>query len=138
MVADTTPSDRVGVVGLGGLGHLAVMYARAMGCEVIVFSTDSSKKADAVALGATEFYPMPLATDTSGIGVNVMLLCGGGLPDFEMYASYQLVPSVYVYAEVCSGSCHYLHDGLPSSLSSSRIDNLLSYRMSTSFDDDIC
>jgi alcohol dehydrogenase (NADP+) len=39
--------DRVGVVGLGGLGHLAVKFARALGAEVTVFTTSERKVADA-------------------------------------------------------------------------------------------
>ncbi len=46
------PGDKVGVVGLGGLGHMAVKIARAMGAEVTVFTTSSDKKAEAEALGA--------------------------------------------------------------------------------------
>jgi uncharacterized zinc-type alcohol dehydrogenase-like protein len=44
--------DKVGVIGLGGLGHMAVKIARAMGAEVTVFTTSADKKADAEALGA--------------------------------------------------------------------------------------
>jgi alcohol dehydrogenase (NADP+) len=47
--------DRVAVVGLGGLGHLAVKMAVSMGAEVTVFSTSRSKAADARDLGAQEF-----------------------------------------------------------------------------------
>ncbi|ROQ65055.1 putative zinc-type alcohol dehydrogenase-like protein [Rathayibacter sp. PhB152] len=47
------PGSRVGVVGLGGLGHLAVKLARALGAEVTVFTTSAAKTADALALGAT-------------------------------------------------------------------------------------
>eukprot|EP00628_Pelagophyceae_sp_CCMP2097_P035015 CAMPEP_0184285756 /NCGR_PEP_ID=MMETSP0977-20130417/66836_1 /TAXON_ID=483370 /ORGANISM="non described non described, Strain CCMP2097" /LENGTH=398 /DNA_ID=CAMNT_0026591767 /DNA_START=44 /DNA_END=1240 /DNA_ORIENTATION=+ len=43
----------VGVVGLGGLGMMAVKLAKAMGCKVIVFSRSLSKKAEAEAMGAT-------------------------------------------------------------------------------------
>ncbi|WP_222940382.1 NAD(P)-dependent alcohol dehydrogenase [Hymenobacter sp. BT491] len=49
------PGKRVGVVGLGGLGHMAVKLAAAMGAEVTVLSTSSSKEADAKALGAHKF-----------------------------------------------------------------------------------
>ncbi|KAI9643228.1 hypothetical protein NHQ30_007844 [Ciborinia camelliae] len=49
------PTDRVGVIGIGGLGHLAIQFAAKMGCEVVVFSTTDAKKAEALALGATEF-----------------------------------------------------------------------------------
>lgn len=47
------PGDRVGIVGLGGLGHLAVKFARAMGADVTVFTTDKAKLGEAAALGAT-------------------------------------------------------------------------------------
>ena len=47
--------DRVAVVGLGGLGHMAVKLAAAMGAEVAVLSTSESKREAALALGANEF-----------------------------------------------------------------------------------
>ena len=47
--------DKVGVVGLGGLGHMAVKLAASMGAEVTVLSTSSSKEADARRLGAQSF-----------------------------------------------------------------------------------
>jgi uncharacterized zinc-type alcohol dehydrogenase-like protein len=46
------PCSRVGVVGLGGLGHMAVKLAHAMGAHVTVMSRSKSKEADALALGA--------------------------------------------------------------------------------------
>jgi len=48
------PGQKVGVVGLGGLGHMAVKIAKAMGAEVIVFSTSPSKVEDAKRLGADD------------------------------------------------------------------------------------
>jgi uncharacterized zinc-type alcohol dehydrogenase-like protein len=51
----TKPGDRVGVVGLGGLGHMAVKLAASMGAEVTMLSTSRSKRADARRLGAHEF-----------------------------------------------------------------------------------
>ena len=47
--------DRVAVVGLGGLGHMAVKIGAALGAQVTVLSTSPSKRADALALGATDF-----------------------------------------------------------------------------------
>ena len=47
--------QKVGVVGLGGLGHMGVKLAASMGAEVTVFSTSQSKEADARSLGAREF-----------------------------------------------------------------------------------
>jgi uncharacterized zinc-type alcohol dehydrogenase-like protein len=49
------PGMKVGVVGLGGLGHMAVKLAAALGCEVTVISTSPGKRADALALGAHDF-----------------------------------------------------------------------------------
>jgi len=49
------PGDRVGVVGLGGLGHMGIKLAASMGAEVTVFSTSSAKEPDARRLGATSF-----------------------------------------------------------------------------------
>ncbi|MBK9796340.1 MAG: NAD(P)-dependent alcohol dehydrogenase [Holophagaceae bacterium] len=51
----TKQGDRVGVVGLGGLGHMAVKLAAAMGAEVTMLSTSKSKEADARRLGAQNF-----------------------------------------------------------------------------------
>jgi alcohol dehydrogenase (NADP+) len=46
--------QKVGVVGLGGLGHMAVKFAHAFGCHTVVFTTSPNKKADALRLGANE------------------------------------------------------------------------------------
>lgn len=48
--------QKVGIVGLGGLGHLAVMFAKKLGYEVHVFSRGTSKKDDALKLGADYFH----------------------------------------------------------------------------------
>ena len=48
------PGQTVGVVGLGGLGHMGVKLARAIGAHVVMFTTSPSKAADAVKLGAHE------------------------------------------------------------------------------------
>jgi uncharacterized zinc-type alcohol dehydrogenase-like protein len=49
-----TKGKKVGVVGLGGLGHMAVKFAHALGAHVVVFTTSASKKDDALRLGADE------------------------------------------------------------------------------------
>jgi len=49
------PSSRVGIIGIGGLGHLGVQFARAFGAEVTAFSTSKDKEAEAKALGAHNF-----------------------------------------------------------------------------------
>ncbi|WP_431312695.1 NAD(P)-dependent alcohol dehydrogenase [Roseateles agri] len=48
------PGKKVGIVGLGGLGHMGVKLAHAMGAHVVVFSTSPGKRDDALRLGADE------------------------------------------------------------------------------------
>lgn len=48
------PGKKVGIVGLGGLGHMGVKFARAFGAHVVVFTTSANKKDDALRLGAHE------------------------------------------------------------------------------------
>lgn len=46
------PTDRVGVIGIGGLGHMALQFARAWGCEVTAFTSSTGKQDEARAMGA--------------------------------------------------------------------------------------
>jgi uncharacterized zinc-type alcohol dehydrogenase-like protein len=48
------PGKTVGIVGIGGLGHMGIKLARALGAHVVAFTTSESKRADAEALGAHE------------------------------------------------------------------------------------
>ncbi len=56
----TEPSCRVGIVGVGGLGHLAIQFAHALGCEVTALSSSPGKEEEARAFGADHFL---LSTD---------------------------------------------------------------------------
>jgi len=49
-----TKGKKVGIVGIGGLGHMGVKFAHALGAHVVVFTTSESKKEDALRLGADE------------------------------------------------------------------------------------
>ena len=49
---DISPTARVAVIGIGGLGHLAVQFLRAWGCHVTAFTTSESKKTEALQFGA--------------------------------------------------------------------------------------
>lgn len=49
-----TKGKKVGIVGLGGLGHMGVKFAHALGAHTVVFTTSPSKKEDALRLGADE------------------------------------------------------------------------------------
>ncbi|MET0268925.1 MAG: NAD(P)-dependent alcohol dehydrogenase, partial [Sphingomonas sp.] len=59
------PGSRVGVVGLGGLGHMAVKFAAALGAEVTVFTTSAAKTEDAKKLGANNVV---VSTDAEQMG----------------------------------------------------------------------
>lgn len=78
-------TDRVGVVGIGGLGHLAIKMAAAMGCEVVVLSSSESKRAEATKFGAKEFHVFrngeKPADDIAPI--DHLLLCGSANVDYS-------------------------------------------------------
>ncbi len=50
-----SPSSRVGIIGIGGLGHIGLQFARAFGAEVTAFSSTKDKEAEALNLGAHHF-----------------------------------------------------------------------------------
>jgi alcohol dehydrogenase (NADP+) len=79
--------DRVGVVGLGGLGHMAVKIASAMGAEVTVFSTSARKQEDAKRLGAREFVVStdPQAMKDVGNRFNLILDAVSAPHDLNVY-----------------------------------------------------
>ena len=72
------PGSKVAVVGLGGLGHMAVKQAAAMGAEVTVLSTSDRKKADAERMGAKHFLinsdtdAMKAAAETFDLIINTV------------------------------------------------------------------
>ncbi|KAI9737263.1 MAG: hypothetical protein M1818_005796 [Claussenomyces sp. TS43310] len=91
------PTSRVGVLGVGGLGHLAIQFAAKMGCEVVVFSSTESKKDEALSLGAREFYA------TKGITklvldqrIDALLITSSFLPDWNLYLPI-LAPNATIY-----------------------------------------
>jgi uncharacterized zinc-type alcohol dehydrogenase-like protein len=53
----TGPGKKIGIMGLGGLGHMGVKIARAMGAEVFVLSHSEKKREDAIKMGAHHFLP---------------------------------------------------------------------------------
>ena len=62
------PTDRVGVVGIGGLGHLALRFLNAWGCEVTAFTSSLSKQDEARRLGA---HKVVASTDTDALNAIV-------------------------------------------------------------------
>jgi len=85
--ANVKAGDKVAVAGLGGLGHMAVKFAVAMGAEVTMLSTSPSKEADARKLGAHNFV---LSTDEAAMKkleshFDVVLDAVSGNHDYEIY-----------------------------------------------------
>ncbi|KAL6792576.1 GroES-like protein [Trichoderma sp. SZMC 28013] len=75
---DVKSTDRIGIMGIGGLGHLAIKLAAAMGHEVVVLSTSESKRQEALEYGATEFhvYDSEKPAPPGFRPLNHLLLCG--------------------------------------------------------------
>ena len=53
-LSNLKPTDSVGVIGIGGLGHLAIKFLKHWGCDVIAFSSNPSKKDEILSMGANK------------------------------------------------------------------------------------
>lgn len=76
--------DKVGVVGLGGLGHMAVKFAASMGAEVTVFSTSPEKEEDAKRLGAHHFVVTKNPENMKGLANTFNLILDAVSADHEV------------------------------------------------------
>lgn len=54
ILAGVKPTDKVGVIGIGGLGHMALKFLKHWGCEVVAFSSSPDKKDDILKMGASK------------------------------------------------------------------------------------
>lgn len=80
---DARPGDRIGIMGIGGLGHLAIKIAAAMGCCVVVLSRTENKRQDAMELGASEFHVVDPSKGMDDIRpLKQLLLCGSSAIDY--------------------------------------------------------
>jgi D-arabinose 1-dehydrogenase-like Zn-dependent alcohol dehydrogenase len=85
-VAQVRPTARVGIVGVGGLGHLAIQFAAKMGCQVVVFSGTDSKKEEAIKLGAVEFYATKGVKDLKiSAPIDNLIVTTSSQPDWQLY-----------------------------------------------------
>ncbi|KAI9657625.1 MAG: hypothetical protein M1821_002801 [Bathelium mastoideum] len=112
---DTQPTERVGVVGIGGLGHLAIQFAAKMGCEVVVFSSTDSKREEALGLGATEFYATKGVKDLQvGRKLDKLLVTTSRMPDWTVFMPIlnpgaQIFPLVVAHGDISLPYWEFLH-----------------------------
>ncbi|KAH9218878.1 putative NADP-dependent alcohol dehydrogenase C 2 [Leptodontidium sp. 2 PMI_412] len=79
-------TDRVGIIGIGGLGHLAIQFASKMGCHVTVFSSTDSKRDEAMKLGASEFVATKGVKELQVSGkIDHLLICASFQPDWKQF-----------------------------------------------------
>jgi uncharacterized zinc-type alcohol dehydrogenase-like protein len=97
----TSPALKVAIVGVGGLGHLAIQFAHAFGCEVTAISSSPEKKGQALAFGAEHFidsnaHDLLVCTANEGINWEALLLTLKkrgrlvlvGFPDIGLNSTY--------------------------------------------------
>jgi D-arabinose 1-dehydrogenase-like Zn-dependent alcohol dehydrogenase len=90
-------SDRVGIIGVGGLGHLAIQFASKMGCEVVVFSSTDSKKDEALKLGADEFVATKGAKELQASGpIDHLIVTTSFQPDWSQFLPI-MAPGATIY-----------------------------------------
>lgn len=77
---------RVGILGVGGLGHLAVGFADKLGAEVVVFSGSQDKRDEALGLGAKEFYvTKELEKESPEKGLDFLVVTSTQHPDWNTW-----------------------------------------------------
>ncbi|KAH8805300.1 NADP-dependent alcohol dehydrogenase [Xylogone sp. PMI_703] len=79
------PTERVGIVGVGGLGHLAIQIGAKWGCDVVVFSGSENKREDAIVLGAREFYSSQDLKNSTPNPVDHLIVTSGSQIDWDRY-----------------------------------------------------
>ncbi|KAJ7497665.1 chaperonin 10-like protein [Mycena latifolia] len=97
------PTDRVGVVGVGGLGHLAIQFLSKMGASVVVFSSTESKREEALRLGATEFYATKGVEKFEMGKLDHLLVTTSSVPNWNPYLSV-MKPKSIIYPLTASPS----------------------------------
>jgi alcohol/geraniol dehydrogenase (NADP+) len=79
------PTARAGVVGIGGLGHLGLQFLRKWGCEVIAFSSNPSKREEALKFGAHQVVDSRTASEQLKSSLDLILVTANVPLDWEAY-----------------------------------------------------
>ena len=85
------PGMKVGIVGIGGLGHLAIKFARAMGAEVTVLSSSPNKEAEAKDFGAHHFYKWGTAEEMKKLTGSLDLLISTSSAELDWDLAFSLL-----------------------------------------------
>ncbi|KAI1213177.1 GroES-like protein [Annulohypoxylon truncatum] len=102
---DTQPTETVGVIGLGGLGHMAVQFAAKMGNRVVVLSGSDRKREEAMRLGAHEFV-VTKGKDKLEVSspLDRLLVTTSAQPDWEHLMPIMAPGSAVYLMSVASGN----------------------------------
>ncbi|OTA88548.1 hypothetical protein M434DRAFT_399009 [Hypoxylon sp. CO27-5] len=102
---NTQPTETIGVIGLGGLGHLAIQFAAKMGSRVVVLSSSDKKKDEAMMLGAHEFV-VTKGKDKLEVSspLNRLLVTTSAQPNWELILPIMAPRSAIYPLSVASGN----------------------------------
>ncbi len=113
--ADAKPWEHIGIIGVGGLGHLAIQFARAFGAEVTVFSQTDRKREEATKLGAHNFVSMKDTPDVSKIGlkpIDHLVVSSSVLPEWKSYLPALAPRASIIPLSVDNGNIEFPNMGL--------------------------
>ncbi len=81
------PTERVGVVGIGGLGHLALQFLNKWGCEVVAFTSNEAKNKEALSLGAHRTVDSRSEEELGSVAgsFDLILNCSTATLDWDLY-----------------------------------------------------
>lgn len=84
---EVQPTDRVGVVGIGGLGHMALQFLDKWGCDVTAFTSNDSKREEALRMGADRVVNSRNSDELNGIqsSLDLILCTANAALDWEAY-----------------------------------------------------
>ncbi|KAG1672124.1 hypothetical protein FOA52_001712 [Chlamydomonas sp. UWO 241] len=112
------PGCKVGVIGIGGLGHLALQFAAAMGAEVTAFSHTAGKEAEAKKFGATNFVCGEESTKAVAGTMDLLINTVSSLTDFKAQMALLCVGGTLCVvglpgggAEICVGVTDVVFNG---------------------------
>ncbi|CAR21565.1 ADH6 [Lachancea thermotolerans] len=99
---DCGPNKKVGIVGIGGIGHMGLIFAKALGAEVYAISRSSAKKEDAMKLGADHFIATKEEPDWEkkyASTLDLVIVCASSLTEINLE---QLIKTMRIKGRIIS------------------------------------